>query len=514
MDTFGPLDPLTSEKDPILDAAKAFFGIPYLFPYQRLAVHNILCACGFQGLREEEDAPGGQIVILPTGGGKSLCFQLPAALLPGLTVVVYPLLSLMADQERRLLNAGLACRVLRGGQSREERESLFREAAEGRLRVLLTNPESLAAEGSRRRLAELEITHFVIDEAHGVSEWGETFRPAYLSLGETIRALGPRVVTAFTATASPAVLDRVIHHLFPEESPNLVSADPDRPNIRYSVLPVLAKDAALAALLGRGEGGVKRPAVVFCRSRSGAELTAAGLRLRLGEKEIYFYHAGLEKEEKKKIENIFFRSSAGILAATCAYGLGIDKADIRTVIHRDVPGSVEAYLQESGRGGRDGAPAEAVLLWSSEDLARLDQSGSPGARARFAAMLDCLPPGGCRRSRLLALLGRDPPNCSGCDICDGAAVLQAPGEAETVDFISRNRRRFTGEEAALALSGLRDFRTITRELQGLRGFGALRGFDEKDAAEALGELVRRGRIRRLRRFPWKGRLTLSGEGPP
>lgn len=500
------MDRSKKDIDPITEAARAHFGISYLFPYQRLAVHNILATTGFLGASLQKEAPGGQIIILPTGGGKSLCFQLPAALIPGLTVVVYPLLSLMADQERRLREAGLECRVLRGGQDREEREKLWEDLKEKKIKVLLTNPESLAGEKVRRRLQGLEIVHFVIDEAHCVSEWGETFRPAYLSLGETIGRLDPQVVTAFTATASPVVLDRLMHHIFPRDRPNLVSADPDRPNIHYGVLPVLAKDAALARLLSRSRGGMERPAVVFCRSRSGAELTARALQRRLREDEIYFYHAGLERDEKKEIEKTFFDSQKGILAATCAYGLGIDKANIRSVIHRDVPGSVEAYLQESGRAGRDREPARAILLWSSEDLSRLEELDGPGAQERFSAMLDYCLPGDCRRSRLLALLGRDLPGCSGCDICDGGAIFQAPGEEKIIRFIRRNRRRFSLDETALVLSGLRDCRTRTRELQGYRGFGDLEGFEERDAVEALEELLRQGKIRRIRRFPWKGRL--------
>lgn len=484
-----------SADDPVTLEARRLFGISYLYPYQRLAVHNILAAAGYWGKEETGESPGDQVVLLPTGAGKSLCFQLPAQLLTGLTVVVYPLLSLMADQKRRLDSGGLGCRVLRGGQTTGEREEVWSAVRRGEVRLLLTNPETLSSEAVIESCRQAGVVHLVIDEAHCAAEWGETFRPSYLELAEVRRRLDPAVTTAFTATASPLVLERVIGHIFGGRSPHIISADPDRPNISYRVLPVLSRDEALAEILKSSD----KPAVVFCRSRRGAEMTSRYLRRRLCSREIYFYHAGLEREEKKAVEAWFFESRTGILAATCAYGMGIDKSDIRTVIHRDIPGSVEAYLQESGRAGRDGKQSEAILLYATDE---------PAGDSRAEAMIEYARSTDCRRTRLLSLLGFAAESCSGCDICDGTAVRSPPGEEAILGLIRRNRRRYTEEDAAMILSGARDYRTAAGELRGIKNFGSLCGWEEKGIIEALGGLIRSGRLRGAR-FPFRSRrLTL------
>jgi ATP-dependent DNA helicase RecQ len=196
-----------------------------------------------------------QIVVLPTGAGKTLCFQLPAAILGGLTIVVYPLLSLMADQVRRAQAAGLQVDVLRGGQTQDERRAMWDRVDTGRIQLLLTNPEMLAQEQVLSRLANCSLAHLVIDEAHCVSEWGETFRPSYLELGRAIATVAPQVTTAFTATASPAVLTAIRQHLFGADGAHLIQSVPDRPNISYSVLETPAKLYALRRLLAAGEHG-------------------------------------------------------------------------------------------------------------------------------------------------------------------------------------------------------------------------------------------------------------------
>ena len=384
------------DPDPLDTAALERLGISSLFPYQRLVATNILRAAGADGYSarhsvnpvtgevEIEDAVTDQIVILPTGAGKSLCFMLPAVMLAGITVIVFPLLSLMADQLRRLEERGIPARILRGGQERQERDETFAALEKGSVSILITNPETLKIETTLERLENCIIDHLVIDETHTVFEWGSTFRPSYLDLHTIYERLDIRVVTAFTATASKLVLDEVKTILFPDRSPHLITADPDRPNIAYRVIPSICKDHDLVRLLRRperepgrpdptsqvppGSLPLPRPALVFCRTRRGAEETARTLRYLLDEKEIYFYHAGLERDEKKRIEEWFFSSRNGILTATCAYGMGVDKSDIRTVVHKDPAPSVEAYLQESGRGGRDRKQAYAVLLLGPDEL--------------------------------------------------------------------------------------------------------------------------------------------------
>jgi ATP-dependent DNA helicase RecQ len=515
-------DPSGAEEPDLLGrAAKEYFGLSYLFPYQRLTIANILEAAAGEG--EDRESLGRQIVILPTGAGKSLCFQLPAMLLPGPTLVLYPILSLMADQERRLKERGFSPVMLRGGQTAEEREELWRRVKSGESRFIIANPEVLLTERIASRLGELGVSHLVIDEAHCVSEWGESFRPSYLRIGEIIEAVkgsrpgegrcgGGLLVTAFTATASAPVLEKIEGYIFGGLGARRIIGNPDRSNIIYSARGSILKDLAVRDFLVKHE----RPAIVFCSSRRGTEGMAAFLRnrlssgglpgeLRLGDlprEEIRFYHAGLSREEKTEVENWFFASKRGVLTATCAYGMGVDKGDIRTVIHRDVPSSVEAYLQESGRAGRDGLASRAILLWGPEDGKRLKRT--EGEDGRFRALLAYgKDTGHCRREALLRLLdyegnGEKPagnaPEQICCDVCGGEAKEGLREVAPLMDFFRKNRRVFTPAEAAEALA----------EAPALR-------WSAEEARESCGELIRQGKLRVIRSPLWKGRITVNRE---
>ncbi|MFP4385558.1 MAG: RecQ family ATP-dependent DNA helicase, partial [Spirochaetia bacterium] len=444
------------ETDPVVETAQNRFGITYLFPYQRMVIANILESSGLPEFTpwEESDLPTdtvNQIVILPTGAGKSLCFQLPACLLPGLTVVIYPLLSLMSDQERRMKGAGMETALLRGGQDREERLRITGRIKAGKVSLLITNPETLQTPPVLELLEETEVSHLVLDEAHCVSEWGDSFRPSYLGVGDAAGKINPGMVTAFTATASPEVLGKIRRYLFTGSPVSIIQGNPDRPNIAYSAVPSLCKDRTLRLLLG--PDGLPRPAIVFCRSRFGAEVTARNLRESLRDREIRFYHAGLSKEEKTSIEEWFFESKTGILAATCAYGMGVDKSDIRTVIHREPSPSVEAYLQEAGRGGRDRGKSSAVLLYGPEDISSLGKVGGEGAQSRAGWFLGYLRGTECRRKVLLELLGAEYEVCFDCDVCNGDAAAEPPGKAEILRLIRTNPRSYRPGDAAGILSG-------------------------------------------------------------
>ncbi|MFA6504685.1 MAG: RecQ family ATP-dependent DNA helicase, partial [Treponemataceae bacterium] len=393
--------------DPVSSAAKTLMGVDYLFPYQRLVVANILEAAEAVGMnikwptgtpviatedfakiqeaerafrtaggegsgdagdevreellemREDSSSLGRQIVILPTGAGKSLCFQLPALLLSRPTLVLFPILSLMSDQFRRLKERGFSPVMLRGGQDTEERRKIWNRLASGDAQFVIANPEVLLTESVMARLPSVGFAHLVIDEAHCVSEWGESFRPSYLRVAEILKATAAPLATAFTATASPAVLEKIRDYVFGDISARSIIGNPDRPNIDYSATGTILRDRTIVDLVTREA----KPAIVFCASRARTERLARLLRAELPSVETRFYHAGLTREEKDDVEKWFFASQGGVLTATCAYGMGVDKANIRTVIHRDCPQNVEAYLQESGRGGRDGKPARAVLLW-------------------------------------------------------------------------------------------------------------------------------------------------------
>ncbi len=529
-------EPPTAAPDPLLEAAHPF-GISYLFPYQRLVISNVLDT--------EPEAVTRQIVVLPTGAGKTLCFQLPARLLPGLTVVIYPLLSLMADQLRRAEAADLPAVVLGGGQSRSERDRVWRAIENDEARMVLTNPETLGQERVLSRLAQVEISHLVIDEAHCVSEWGETFRKSYLELGRVIMTLAPQTTTAFTATASPPVLNALRSHLFGTDGAHLIQAVPDRPNIAYSVLPTPAKEFALKNLFaGHAGAPLETPALVFCRSRKRVETVARSLAVALGWDRVGAYHAGMSKEERTEIEQWFFSATDAVLVATCAYGMGVDKSDIRTTIHYDLPGSVEAFLQESGRAGRDAGQAESIVLFGQDDTAHLPLVADPGRRRRYEQLLTYCGISSCRRVFLMELLGSECDACFGCDNCrrvsrargkpTGDGALPAPGVVRLLHrtradlnaatatirtFLRRNPRLLTGEQTARILRGHSEpgDRWVMRRLPGpglLRRPGGealrpLEAWSHAEAVELIEGLKSKGLIRRVRHGPWRGRLMLS-----
>jgi ATP-dependent DNA helicase RecQ len=451
-----------------------------------------------------------QVVVLPTGSGKSLCFQLAGLLLDGPTLVLLPLLSLLADQLRRLREAGVPAAELRGGQEPAERERLFASVAAGGVRIVLATPEACLAGGTLRRLAALSFRHLVVDEAHCIAEWGDAFRPAYLALGALARAIGVPVVTAFTATASEPVIRRIREVLLLGDDARVVAGDPDRPNIRYAVLPVIARSRVVEQI-ARGK---PRPLLVFCRTREGTEGLAREIRRRLGddraaEGEVLFYHAGLRREERGAVERRFLGSGDAILFATSAYGMGVDKSDIRTVVHADVPASVEAYLQETGRAGRDGKPADAVLLVSSADERFRDTLGAGRERDRLDRMIAyARTHGACRRRSLAELIGQPAQGCAGCDVCNGTAAAAAAGEREILRFVAAHPRRYAPERAAEVLAGRRTPRTERAFLDGIRGFGGLADWERADIEEAIREMVALDRLH-LAGWPWRGTLVTS-----
>ncbi|MCX7026331.1 MAG: RecQ family ATP-dependent DNA helicase [Spirochaetes bacterium] len=502
-----PLPSLESEEDIVASLAKSKFGIPYLFPLQRMAMANVIDAADTEG-------PFRQLVLFPTGFGKSLCFQLPALLVPGISLVVYPLLALMNDQKRSLDEKEIPSSLIRGGMSKEAWDTEFASLENGRSRILITNPECLALPRLKDFLAKVGVFHIAVDEAHCVSEWGETFRPSYLDLGSCIQAIGPKVVSAFTATASPEVAEAVTKHIFGDAPYSLVTADMDKPNIRYSVLPTLAPLHSLAELVR----SKPKPLIVFDQSRAGVRRLCEAIEERTGIK-ARFYHAGLSREEKKAIETWFMGSRDGVLAATCAYGLGVDKRDIRTVIHFSPPPSAEAYIQESGRGGRDGSLCEAILLFDTlreegRVLARASSKDMDESRERrrlaFLAYASTLK---CRRSKLHALMGveLDSP-CSGCDVCDGSARLESEGLAELRSFIGANPGRFY-EEDCLRLLGLGAFGTKIRqgrdEPPACAGEALLGDWERKDLRILLNAALVKGYIQRIEGGFREKRLRLA-----
>ncbi|WP_024469147.1 RecQ family ATP-dependent DNA helicase [Treponema pedis] len=527
-ETDNPVYGADGAKDIIAVCAANVFGIPSLFPWQRLVIANILDAvhaaeavieitenkqknradiiAEITENKEEETLTdiydedgvmrGRQIILLPTGAGKSLCFQVPALLLDGPTVIIYPLLALMSDQFRRMCEGGLEPVLFRGGQNTEERKAQLArmEGTDGKppAKLIIANPEVLLSGGLIERIAARKVSHLAIDEAHCVTEWGDSFRPAYLQLTEIIKKLNPPAVTAFTATASPDVLKRISEILF-EGRAHLVRGESDRPNIIYFVKHCRIK---MPALLEEVEKR-KKPMVIFCSSRKSTEQTASYLRLYFNDENIRFYHAGLQREEKTEVEQWFHIHNSAILVTTCAWGMGVDKKDVKTVIHKDPPPTAEAYIQEAGRGGRDGSIAEAVLLWSNEDKKRISLMPEK-QRLRASVLEEFAASGKCRREVLLKALGEERAvaktkddeviTCSGCDICFKTAIQYAEDEALFIDFIKRNKRIFNQTEAAAVFSK------------------NLRFWKAGDVKRLSDELLSCGLIKKYKTFLWKDKL--------
>jgi ATP-dependent DNA helicase RecQ len=311
------------------------------------------------------------LVVMPTGGGKSLCYQLPALAGGGLVVVVSPLIALMADQWRRLKDSGVQATMLASGMEEGHNQRALLDIEGGATQLVLAAPERFASRAFRQALETRRVALFAVDEAHCVAEWGHDFRPDYLRLQGAIEAVGRPPVMAATATATPRVAQEIARRLGLHEWV-AVSSGFDRPNLTFDVVTVEGKGAVTrkrAALLHVLERAQARPAIVYCGTRKDTEEVAALLAGR-GIATVP-YHAGMRPEARRASQEQFMSGAAEVVVATAAFGMGIDKADVRTVAHWALPTSLEAYYQEAGRGGRDGEPARALLLASRMDLGRL-----------------------------------------------------------------------------------------------------------------------------------------------
>lgn len=470
--------------DDLILSCKEKFKINYLYPWQRIVVENILDSIKNQNLEIEENLKddifcrGKQIVLLPTGAGKSLCFLAPALILKGKTLIIYPLLALMTDQLRRIQEGNIKVVLLRGGQNQEERKKIFEDLDNG-TKIILANPEVLQNKSLIEKLKTYNIEHLAIDEAHCVSEWGDSFRPAYLKLGEIINELNPPAVTAFTATASPPILERISQILFNGES-HIVRSESDRANIHYKVIYTYSKKKT-AFLLTVTE---QKPLIIFCGTRKKSEDMARELASYYGKEKVKFYHAGLTKEEKEKVEKWFYPKEDAILCCTCAFGMGVDKKDIHTVIHLEASPTAESYIQEAGRGGRDGSIAKAILLWSYEDSIKYENF-KKGSRERV--LKDFAESTSCRRQVLLDALGGEQTYCMGCDICQEKKLPEYPKDANLIlKTIKFNNHKFNEEELSSLL--IKKFNLKTYSLTNINIW------DKKDCEEIILQLKKEKKI--------------------
>ncbi len=408
--------------DDLLLTLKTTFGYGAFRPLQREIIETSL-------------AGRDVFALLPTGGGKSLCFQLPALHRPGLTVVVSPLIALMKDQVDQLQAAGVAATYLNSTLTAAEARSRLAGLHRGEWRLLYVAPERLMLDEWKENLANWNITALAIDEAHCVSEWGHDFRPEYRQLAR-LRALLPNVpVMALTATATERVRDDIVRHLQLRE-PEVFVASFNRPNLTYRVLP---KDQPLKQIIDFVRKREDESGIIYCATRATTERVAEALAGRGFSARAY--HAGLDAEERSRNQELFLRDECRIICATIAFGMGINKPNVRWVIHHDLPKNIEGYYQETGRAGRDGLPSDCLLLFSGGDAAKqthfideiTDEHEKAVARNQLRVMMHYAESAGCRRSELLAYFGEKFPlsECGACDNClepretyDGTVLAQ------------------------------------------------------------------------------------------
>ncbi|THD76652.1 DNA helicase RecQ [Thalassobius vesicularis] len=383
---------------------------------------------GFDAFRDGQDdvvqaVAAGQnvLAIMPTGGGKSLCFQLPALLRDGVTVVISPLIALMRDQVRALREAGVEAGALTSGNTPEETDAVWEALEAGRLKLLYIAPERLSAGSSLGMLRRIGVNLIAVDEAHCVSQWGHDFRPDYLRIGELRRALNVPLA-AFTATADAETRAEIVERLFDGQPPQTFLRGFDRPNIH---LAFAAKNNPRQQILSFAAARKGQSGIVYCGTRAKTEALAQALR-EAGHAACH-YHGGMEADDRRHTETRFQREDGLIVVATVAFGMGIDKPDIRWVAHADLPKSIEAYYQEIGRAGRDGAPAETLTLFGPDDIrlrrAQIDEGLAPPERrsadhARLNALLGLAEALHCRRATLLRYFGETEVKCGNCDLCD------------------------------------------------------------------------------------------------
>ena len=483
-------------------------------------IHAILKSVyGYSAFREGQEDVIGAILdgrdvlgVMPTGAGKSLCYQIPALAMEGCAIVISPLISLMKDQVNALTQAGVPAAFLNSSLSERQTAAALSNARGGKYKIIYVAPERLLTGRFLSLAAEMNLSMIAVDEAHCISQWGQDFRPAYLDIPEFIRRLPARPrLCAFTATATERVRADIRRLIGLREPLELVTGF-DRPNLYYRVLRPANKREALTELLNgyRGMSGI-----IYCATRRQVEEICDSLK-RDGFRAAR-YHAGLSDDERRRNQDAFAMDDSGVMVATNAFGMGIDKSDVRFVIHYNMPKDIESYYQEAGRAGRDGERADCVLLYSAQDMITqsffIDHMGEESnlspedaaklreqARARLIAMQGYCRTDGCLRAYILRYFGeKTAGKCDRCGNCarPAAQIDVTPVALNIVKCVSECGQRFGASVVAAVLAGSREERLLQYRLDRLNSYGALSQYERASISQLIDRMVEKGFLKRV-----------------
>jgi ATP-dependent DNA helicase RecQ len=477
--------------DDIRATVRRHWGYEQFLPLQEEAIECVLSGCD-------------SLVVLPTGGGKSLSFQAPAVCRDRLAVVVSPLIALMKDQVDALEAVGIAAACVNSSQSAAERGRVAEQIRAGRLNLLYLAPERLVMDRTLEFLATAGVTYFAIDEAHCISSWGHDFRPEYRELAILKNRFPEASVHAYTATATEQVRADIVAQLHLSD-PQVVVGSFDRPNLNYRVRRQdrLIDQVEQIVANHAGESGI-----VYCTSRKETEATAAALSDR-GHRALP-YHAGLEDHERRNNQEAFLREDVDVIVATVAFGMGIDKSNVRFVVHAGMPKSLEAYQQESGRAGRDGLEAECVLIYSGADFSKwkrileADGDPSPVAVAALSGMFAYATGATCRHSALVEHFGQQlAGDCQACDVCQGDVdqvddpLVLAQKIVSCVARLEERDERYGAEHVAQILTGSKEERVVARGHDRISTYGLLANEGKRNVRDWIEQLAGQGCVERV-----------------
>ncbi|SIQ97812.1 DNA helicase RecQ [Pontibacter lucknowensis] len=467
------------------EALKLYFGYEQFRPMQEHIITNIL---------QQKDV----VVLMPTGGGKSVCYQVPAVVMPGLCVVVSPLIALMKDQVEALLANGIPAAYLNSSQTADEQYQIEEKSLAGQIKLLYVSPEKLLSAGFFSFLKRLQVSLFAVDEAHCISAWGHDFRPEYTQLRALKQQFPAVPVVALTATADK-LTQKDIQEQLQLRQPEVFVASFDRPNINLMVLPGQNRFNKITDFLSRRHG---QPGIIYCLSRKATESLAG--KLRENGYNATFYHAGMSAQQRSKAQESFLRDDVLIVCATIAFGMGIDKSNVRWVIHYNLPKNVEGYYQEIGRAGRDGAKSDALLFYSFADVMNLrtmlsdnDKSQNELQLVKLERMQQFAEATFCRRRILLQYFGEQMSrDCGNCDICrnppsrfDGTLIAQ-----KALSAIARSQERLNMSLLVDVLRGSRNSQVMAGGYDRIKTYGAGRDIGTLDWNRYLHQMLNAGLV--------------------